>query len=712
MARIPALSLFLSVAGALVAQAQPAPLPSLADATRIVDAADGAELGWPEFAERLAAFDALFVGETHLDDTTHRVELQILEEALRVRDGKVVLSMEMFERDVQPTLDAYLAGKIPEAEFLAKARPWGNYESDYRPMVELAKARGIPVIAANFPAMLRRKLGMGGKAAVDKLGDAERAYMPERILPASEAYWARVDRATRGHMGGGGQSPEERLYDGQNLWDNAMGDAVAKALVAHPGNLVVHVAGGFHTAYKDGTVAQFAARAAGAKFATVAIAAASAMHKAQPERDADEADYLIYAQAIARHEFEGRFAVTVASELRYLLHVPDGVAMHAGHKAPLLVWVPDADEDPEDALAYWRNSIGDGAAVAVVEHAFPQPAADLGKGGRWQSGDGFRADYGAVTGGLEQLVEYAARRLPIDGERVLIAGKGEGGAVVMWASLYSSWLRASMLALEPADLVRLSMEALPDKAPTMRRLCVTASPSLQKRVDKAVADYVGIGAAAEAKASMDGSELAAWVRAELGLGGLAAVRAPGEPHHVVLERELPRARQWAEIFAAQLRQRGHEALVHGPGDAPAGVPAERLHRMALGGPDGWAAELVANGNALPLAGGSFGGTTLVVLPVGASDQDFAGWQGIEASKVIKRRSMFANLAVARQDQAPLLPDVVAELKRRGRSRLLIVPGVFCASADEMQALRRLLGDAADGMDLHWLPGLGSSLVRM
>ena len=63
-------------------------------------------------------------------------------------DDHVVLSLEQFERDAQPALDDYLAGRIDEAAFLAKARPWGNYREAYRPLIEFCKARGLPVVAA------------------------------------------------------------------------------------------------------------------------------------------------------------------------------------------------------------------------------------------------------------------------------------------------------------------------------------------------------------------------------------------------------------------------------------------------------------------------------------------------------------------------------------------------------------------------------------
>ena len=66
----------------------------------------------------------------------------------------------MFERDVQPVLDEYLAGLVREGDLLQDARPWANYRDDYRVLVEFAKEVGLPVIAANAP---RRYVGAVGR---------------------------------------------------------------------------------------------------------------------------------------------------------------------------------------------------------------------------------------------------------------------------------------------------------------------------------------------------------------------------------------------------------------------------------------------------------------------------------------------------------------------------------------------------------------------
>ncbi|HEX5050620.1 MAG TPA: ChaN family lipoprotein [Planctomycetota bacterium] len=687
-----------------VAQA-PRPLPALDAATLVWDTGTDRQLGWNELLDRLAGLDAVFLGETHVDDTTHRVELHVLEGLLTRKHGEVVLSMEMFEHDVQAVLDDYLQGRIDEPAFLAKARPWPNYRTAYRSLVEAAKLAGIPVVAANFPGSLRRALAMGGKRAVDALSPAERALMPDEIFPASDAYWQRVERAVRGHMGGGGGgTPEERLYDTQNLWDNAMGDNVAKARAAHPASTVLHVAGGFHVAYHDGTVAQFRRRSPDSRFAVVSIAPAAALFAARPQRDAQQADYLVYAQTLARDLDEGTYAVEVPAELRYRLEVPEH-----GDALPLFVWLPDRTTRPEDAFTFWRRALGDRAAVAVLEQPFPEAQPDLAVGGRYVSGDGFRADYERMQLALARIVEYVTRRFPIDAHRVVVAGAGDGGAAVLWTALYGNWLDVDLIAVDPGDLTRLSMESLPDQQPVVRSLQLFACRTEQARLDTVAADCAKVGAAASV-ATLANEPLALVDRVRNQLSLPAGAAPAGEATLLVLQNDSPRAREWAESYAMALRAQDHAARVVAASEVEAGTAKSRVRRLAVGGDGYWPVAAFADGAGLPLAGGPFGGTTVVVLPKGVAAADRAAWLAHEQKKVIKRRSMFANIAVASSDGEPTLPQVMAELRQRGRSRVLIVPAVFCADAATMRELEQQLGQAGAGMDVSWLPGLGAALA--
>ena len=95
---------------------------------------DTRQKGFADFEGMLADLtraDVIFVGEQHDDANTHRLELAILEGLMR-RHVPLVIAMEMFERDVQPVLDQYLAGTITEEQFLKDARPWPRYPRSRR----------------------------------------------------------------------------------------------------------------------------------------------------------------------------------------------------------------------------------------------------------------------------------------------------------------------------------------------------------------------------------------------------------------------------------------------------------------------------------------------------------------------------------------------------------------------------------------------------
>jgi uncharacterized iron-regulated protein len=136
-----------------------------------------------QMAAEAASSDVIFFGEQHDDGNAHRLERSLLEAVSR-RRSDVIVSLEMFERDVQGLLDDYLAGKIDEPTFLKTARPWPNYNADYRPLVEFAKAKGWRVIAANVPRPIASAVSKQGlAAAIGALPDSSRRGRRRLRLP-------------------------------------------------------------------------------------------------------------------------------------------------------------------------------------------------------------------------------------------------------------------------------------------------------------------------------------------------------------------------------------------------------------------------------------------------------------------------------------------------------------------------------------------------
>ena len=209
----------------------PAPATAPLPLERVV-AGQASGVTWDAMLDSLATADVVFLGEQHDDSSTHRLELAVLE-GLDERGRRPIVALEMFERDVQPLLDRYMAGETGEADFLASSRPWPNYDTDYRPMVELARERGWRVIASNVPRPIASAVSRAGLGMLDTLQAAERAFVAADISCPDDQY-RRKFVAAMGGMGGHGGSDEaaaqamlERFYQAQCIKDETMGESVA-----------------------------------------------------------------------------------------------------------------------------------------------------------------------------------------------------------------------------------------------------------------------------------------------------------------------------------------------------------------------------------------------------------------------------------------------------------------------------------------------------
>lgn len=260
----------------------PPPTPPGEDPSREADRSErpaprllgpgGAGASVADIVRAAADVDVVFVGELHGNPDVHDFQLRLLDALLEYagRAGReVVLSMEMFETDVQLVLDEYLGGLITEPQFQAAARPWANYERDYRPLVERAREAGIRVVAANAPRRYVNRVGRLGRDGLQDLSAEARAFLPPLPYPEpSEAYRAGWDRrmeamAHHGHGHGG-----ESALQAQALWDASMAYRIHRALegngehdarppTADPpapggGVLVLHLSGSFHVENQTG----------------------------------------------------------------------------------------------------------------------------------------------------------------------------------------------------------------------------------------------------------------------------------------------------------------------------------------------------------------------------------------------------------------------------------------------------------------------------
>jgi uncharacterized iron-regulated protein len=259
-----------------------------APAYRLIHCRTGNEMTLAQVAEELAVRDVVYFGELHDNVVGHQVYAE-LAKLLADRRPDFILSMEMFERDVQGVVNDYLRGRIDEAMFLSYSRPWKNYARDYRPLVELTRERKRDLIAGNLPRPVAAKVA-------SKEGSLS-PFLPRVTTAPLDRYWELFSEAMKDHPGADGAP--ERLYRAQCAKDDAMAEGIADYLATNPHRqpLVIHCNGNFHSDYGLGTAARLAQRVHLAQVAIISMIAVADVAKADVTNDRKKAHYLLVVTA-------------------------------------------------------------------------------------------------------------------------------------------------------------------------------------------------------------------------------------------------------------------------------------------------------------------------------------------------------------------------------------------------------------------------------
>ncbi|MGE6146396.1 ChaN family lipoprotein [Aeromonas media] len=282
--RLPLLPLPLLLAAcATPPQSQP---PQTLYHYQLGEGTDDRPLSLAQAVDRVRDADIVLVGELHSHPAVHLLQANLLAELAgmsRVDGRALVLSMEQFTRADQPVLDAYLAGRIGESTLIRDGHAWPNYPSDYRPLVEFAKAQQLTVIAANAPKPLVSCVGQEGPEWLDKLPASRRSQLARELTLGDDGYRQKF-MASLHHGDADGNA---RRFAAQTSWDDTMAESMVDYLEQHPGRRIMHIAGNFHVEGGLGIASRIASRNPALRVALVVPETGSQDGKAAPGRSAD-----------------------------------------------------------------------------------------------------------------------------------------------------------------------------------------------------------------------------------------------------------------------------------------------------------------------------------------------------------------------------------------------------------------------------------------
>lgn len=153
----------------------------------------GNRVDFSELVGESVKHDLVLFGELHNNPIGHWLQYELTRSVFNLKGDSLVLGMEMFESDVQIVLDEYFAGWIPQSNFEQESRPWNNYDTDIKPIVEFARDKGIRLVATNVPRRYAALVNRRGFEALDSLPDVSKSFLPplpppyDGSLPAYQA---------------------------------------------------------------------------------------------------------------------------------------------------------------------------------------------------------------------------------------------------------------------------------------------------------------------------------------------------------------------------------------------------------------------------------------------------------------------------------------------------------------------------------------------
>lgn len=217
--------------------------------------------------DTLARQRVVYVGEIHDRYDHHLNQLAILQ-ALHQKNPNLAIGVEWFQQPFQGAVNDFLAGRLDESGLLRGTDYYERWRYDYRmlrPVMEYARANGLPVLALNAPVELTRKVATGG---LDALTPAERAQLPGRISPPDPAYRSRLEKIFAEHVGN--DRTLENFMLVQRIWDETMASNITRFLQANPQWQMIVFSGAGHVSYGTGIPQDVAAHLPGVSQLTLA----------------------------------------------------------------------------------------------------------------------------------------------------------------------------------------------------------------------------------------------------------------------------------------------------------------------------------------------------------------------------------------------------------------------------------------------------------
>lgn len=210
---------------------------------------EGKEIKFEKMVKSMAKSDVVLLGELHSNPICHWIQLRITQGVFS-NNNNMVIGAEMFEADNQLLLNEYLSGAIRTKDFENEVRLWGNYHTDYKPLVEFANENRLQFVATNIPRRYAAMVNSKGLNSLNNLSDEAKNYIAPLPIEVDSDNPSVLKMKT---LDFGHPMPEEMLknmINAQAIKDATMAYFISTNMTRK--GVFIHYQGDFHSANYGG----------------------------------------------------------------------------------------------------------------------------------------------------------------------------------------------------------------------------------------------------------------------------------------------------------------------------------------------------------------------------------------------------------------------------------------------------------------------------
>lgn len=250
----------------------------------------GKKVSFDQLSKSANANQLVLFGEFHNNPISHWLQLELTQRMYAVHRNNLQLGFEMFEQDQQELLSKYLQGAIPAEKLNDTLRLWPNYQTDYAPLVDFAKANSLSCVASNIQRKYASLLFKKGRQALDTLPETIKQQMAPLNFAFDTTLSQYQDMKQMGaHMGPG---MGWRMVEAQAIKDATMAHFILHNPWRTARTVHLHFNGAYHSDYFQGIMWYVRQEAPDMKILTISTVSQDDILKLEKE-NLGKADYII-----------------------------------------------------------------------------------------------------------------------------------------------------------------------------------------------------------------------------------------------------------------------------------------------------------------------------------------------------------------------------------------------------------------------------------